>query len=297
METQRSAVGDRRLRVAAADSWDTPCHAMLSAAFNEFLADSAAGSTIMGAINSGGGHAQHDAGLSVDRDGHSAARHGVEFESKGHDRDSRRVPRHQLRRAGDAGGAARSWPAPTGCLGRGSRRDVHVEQPGAPRGLLRRTVHGGGAAHAEHPAGRRADRVHRQPGRGSRCAGGHVAGATAGRDAAGDDVGADGGGRRRGRRGATGRLGQDRDPLRRSARRPADRVRLAGSGRKKRRRNVLHQRHDRQPEGCGVQPPLELPAFDVDMRGQCIGFGRRRPRVADRADVPRERVGNAVRGR
>ena len=75
------------------------------------------------------------------------------------------------------------------------------------------------------------------------------------------------------------------------------RVRLARSRRKKRRRNVLHQRHDRKPEGCGVQPPLDLPAFDVDMRGQCIGPGRRRPRVADRADVPRERVGNAVRGR
>ena len=29
----------------------------------------------------------------------------------------------------------------------------------------------------------------------------------------------------------------------------------------------------------------------------CIGSGRRRPRVTDRADVPRERVGNAVRGR
>ncbi len=158
-------------------------------------------------------HAQHDAGLSVDRDGHSAARHGVELGPKCHYGDPRRVSRHQLRRARDAGRAARSWPAATGCDGRGSRRDVHVEQPGAPRGLFRRTVHGGGAAHAEHPAGRRADRVHRQPGRGSRCAGGHVADTATGRGAAGDDVGADGGGRRRGRRGAAHRLGQGRDPL------------------------------------------------------------------------------------
>ena len=46
------------------------------------------------------------------------------------------------------------------------------------------------------------------------------------------------------------------------------RVRLARSGRKKRRRNVLHQRHDGKPERCGVQPPFELPAFDGGLRGQ-----------------------------
>ena len=87
------------------------------------------------------------------------------------------------------------------------------------------------------------------------------------------------------------RLGQGRDPLRRPARRPAVRVRLARPGRKKRRRNVLHQRHDRQPEGCRLQPPLELPAFDVGMRRQRDWPRRRRPCAADRADVPCQRVG------
>ena len=88
-----------------------------------------------------------------------------------------------------------------------------------------------------------------------------------------------------------------RDPLRRPAGWTTARVRLARSGRKKRRRNVLHQRHDGKSEGCGVQPPLELSAFDGGVRGQRNWPRRRRPRLADRPDVPRQRLGPAVCGR
>ena len=39
-------------------------------------------------------------------------------------------------------------------------------------------------------------------------------------------------------------------------------VRLARGRRARRRRDVLHQRHDRQPEGRGLQPPVDVPALD-----------------------------------
>ena len=46
------------------------------------------------------------------------------------------------------------------------RRHVHVEQPGAPRGVPRGAVHGRGAAHAEHPPVPRAAGLRHQPRRG-----------------------------------------------------------------------------------------------------------------------------------
>ena len=49
---------------------------------------------------------------------------------------------------------------------RGPGGHVLLEQPGAPGGVLRDAVHGRGAAHAEHPAARRAAHAHRQPRRG-----------------------------------------------------------------------------------------------------------------------------------
>ena len=42
-------------------------------------------------------------------------------------------------------------------------RHLHVEHPGAPRGVLRDPVHRRGAPHAQHPAVPRAARLHREP--------------------------------------------------------------------------------------------------------------------------------------
>ena len=70
-------------------------------------------------------------------------------------------------------------------------------------------------------------------------------------------------------------------------------VRLArGRGRTVRRRDVLHERHDRQPEGRRLLAPLVLAALDVGLYRQRQRPRRRRPDAADRADVPRERVGH-----
>ena len=59
--------------------------------------------------------------------------------------------------------------------------------------------------------------------------------------------------------------------------------------------DVLHERHDRQPEGRRLQPPLDLPALDGGLHGRRDGAVRPRPGAAGRADVPRQRVGPAVR--
>ncbi len=89
-----------------------------------------------------------------------------------------------------------------------------------------------------------------------------------------------------------GRRGRVRDPRLRDAlgqcRRP---VEFVVDGREPRGVDVLHERHDRQPEGRGVLAPVDVSAHDGrdDRR-----FARRR-RVrrdpAGRADVPRQRVG------
>ena len=70
---------------------------------------------------------------------------------------------------------------------------------------------------------------------------------------------------------------------------PRDRRELRG-------RDVLHQRHHRQPERRCLQPSFELPAHDGGVYGQRHRARLRRQRAADRADVPRQRVGVAVRG-
>ena len=96
--------------------------------------------------------------------------------------------------------------------------------------------------------------------------------------------------------GCTHRVGQGGDPLRRPARRSADLLRLARSRRKERGRNVLHQRHDRQSKGRGLQPPVDVSALDGGVRGEQHRPRRRRPGLAGCADVPRQRMGPAVRG-
>ena len=70
---------------------------------------------------------------------------------------------------------------------------------------------------------------------------------------------------------------------------PADRREVRG-------RNVLHQRHHRQPQRRGLQPPFELPAHHGGLYRQRHGARVQRQRAADRADVSRQRVGAAVCG-
>ena len=75
-----------------------------------------------------------------------------------------------------------------------------------------------------------------------------------------------------------------------------DDVRLARGRRARRRGDVLHQRHHRQPQGRRLQPPLDLPALDAGLHGRRrSALDRPRPGAADRADVPRQRLGPALR--
>ena len=73
-------------------------------------------------------------------------------------------------------------------------------------------------------------------------------------------------------------------------------VRLARGGRARRRGDVLHQRHHRQPEGRRLQPPLGLAALAwPSAPGNVGGLDQPRPGAADRADVPRQRLGPGLR--
>ena len=58
---------------------------------------------------------------------------------------------------------------------------------------------------------------------------------------------------------------------------------------------VLHERHHRQPEGRPLLPPLDV----LHSLGACLADAHRRPRArpraAGRADVPRQRLGHALR--
>ena len=101
--------------------------------------------------------------------------------------------------------------------------------------------------------------------------------------------GGDAGCARRGHRRADRRL---RGP----ARGGAARLRLARGRRALGRGDVLHERHDREPEGCRLLAPLDLAALVRGDRGQLAGAHRSGPHPADRADVPRERLGSPVRG-
>ena len=167
---------------------------------------------------------------------------------------------------GPTHGAARARPAQPRHHRRPAGRDLHVEQRRAPRGLPRDPVDGRGAAHAQHPAVPRAARLHRQPRRGP---GGHrrrLPGAAARpAPAAADDR----------RRTSWSPVPTPPRPTSTSLRAAGkevllyedllagqpDDVRLARDGRARRRRHVLHQRHDRQPQGRRLQPPLDLAAL------------------------------------
>jgi 3-(methylthio)propionyl---CoA ligase len=76
----------------------------------------------------------------------------------------------------------------------------------------------------------------------------------------------------------------------------SDRYDLARVRREHRQLAVLHQRHHRQPQGRAVQPPLDGAAHlrrRAARRAELLG-ARRDP--ARGADVPRQRLGPALRG-
>ncbi len=170
-----------------------------------------------------------------------------------------------------------AWPGPCATCGvDGDQRvaHVHVEQRRAPGGVPGRAEHGRGAAHAEHPAVPRPAHLHRQPRRGQ----GHhrrreaapaarqllptfetvnhvvVVGGAADADLSELE--------------ATGKTILRYEEL--LARRAGHR--LAGDRRDRRGRAVLHVRHDRQPEGRGLQPPLDLPALDGGRMADAFGL-------------------------
>ena len=211
------------------------------------------------------------------------------------DVDRRRRPARDLRRGRRPRRAARRRAAALGIARRATASARSVEQPGAPRGVPRGPVHGRGAAHAQHPALPRAARLRRQPRRGPGRHRRRLARAAA----------------REGRRpssrpSSTSIVVGDGDASALGAGRPVLRYEelLAAEqpgfdwpelDETRRRGDVLHERHHRQPEGRRLLPPLDVPALARGVHPGRLGLDRARPHPRDRADVPRQRVGPAVR--
>ena len=85
-----------------------------------------------------------------------------------------------------------------------------------------------------------------------------------------------------------------RDPaLRGAPRAEQPGLRVARRRRARRGGDVLHERHDRQPEGRRLHAPLDVPALVRRTPACALGIDRARPHPADRPDVPRQRVGPA----
>ena len=187
-------------------------------------------------------------------------------------RDGARHARHQRRRAG---------------------RHVLLEHRAAPRALLRGPVHRPGAAHAQHPAVPRAAGLHRQPragrGRLRRPLAGPAARAAGRQAGVGAPLHRD---RRRRRRRGPGRVARLRDPARRHR---AVRRHVQRRGREHRRRDVLHLGHHRQPQGRRLLAPLGGAALADHVGRRRVRLVRTRRRAARRPDVPRQRVGSALR--
>ncbi len=98
------------------------------------------------------------------------------------------------------------------------------------------------------------------------------------------------------RGGGGGHLGPRRDTLlRAAARRRAARLRLARPRRAVRRGHVLHERDDRQPQGCRVLAPLHLAAHHGRAVGLLGRHDRAGPHPHHRAHVPRHGLGHALR--
>ena len=136
---------------------------------------------------------------------------------------------------------------------------LRVEQPAPLRAVLRGPVHRRGAAHAQHPPVRRAAHLHRQPRRGpgdlrrrlARAACSRSSRRARGRRALRGD------GRRRRRRACPNALRYE-ELLEEAG---AGRVRLPRARRAPGRGALLHERHDRQPEGRALLAPLDQPAL------------------------------------
>ena len=175
-------------------------------------------------------------------------------------------------------------------------RHAVLEPPGAPRGVLRRAVHGRGAAHAQPaPARRRSSRTSSTTPRtrsssSTRSLLPLLAPIAAQLETVeayvviGD--------------GDTSVLGDKPvHSLRRAARRRVEpELRVARAGRAVAGVDVLHERHDRRPEGRRLLAPLDLPArarHAVETRAPASTEADRL--LDDRADVPRQRVGHPVR--
>ncbi len=176
------------------------------------------------------------------------------------------------------------------------RRHLHVELPRAPRGLLRRALHGCRAAHPEHPPLRRAAHLHRQPRRGPR--------------------------RRRRRARSSPLLEElapsfdDRRALRRRRRRRhrlglPDALRLRGAprGAEPTASTIPSSTTARPPASATRAAPPATPRASSTRTARTLctrsgsawptrmGLSRARPRDAGRADVPRQRLGPALRRR
>jgi hypothetical protein len=170
-----------------------------------------------------------------------------------------------------------------------------MERLPAPGTVFRRLRSGAGAAHDQSSTAPGADRLDRQPcrrqglvlrpdlpapGRGHRRA-------LPDRAALGVDV----------RPGPYAGREQDPGPalLRGAARQWLRHLRLAGVRREHGVVHVLHVGHDRPPQGRAVQPPVDGAALPGRGAARCperVGARRHPP---GRADVPRQRLGIAVR--
>ena len=183
-----------------------------------------------------------------------------------------------------------------------ARRHLRLEQPAPLRALLRRALHGRGAAHAQRAPVRRAAHLHRQPRRGPRDLRRRLARAAAG--AARAELSS---GRALRRAWATGRtrpgpIGSLPSALRyeellEDARRRRRALRVPRARRAPGGRALLHERHHRQPQGRALLAPLDQPALDRHADRRRLGLSRARSRAGGRADVPRQRLGAALRRR
>ena len=102
---------------------------------------------------------------------------------------------------------------------------------------------------------------------------------------------------RRRRRRRPRRAARTRDrSLRGAAAAGIARLRLPGARRAQRARPLLHERHDRQPEGRRSTRTARTSCTRWRLPGRRARRLARRPRAAGGADVPRQRLGPAVRG-
>ena len=100
----------------------------------------------------------------------------------------------------------------------------------------------------------------------------------------------------RGRRVGAGGSRRGGAPVRRAAGGGTTGLPVSRSRRARRRGDVLHERHDRQPQGGRLLAPIHVPALDRCRSRQCRPLHRPRPGPPGRPDVPRQCLGHPVRG-